>query len=243
MKKFELISFATPDELARAVAGRWLDEIAAANREARPHCVALSGGRITENFFAATSELARARKISFGRAHFFWADERCVPPEDPESNFRLARERLFAPLKIGGAQIHRIRGELPPEAAAIQAVSEIRSIVPFNASGQPVLDLILLGMGPDGHVASLFPADALDAGSDPAVFRAVTNSPKPPPNRVTIGYATIAAARQVWALISGAGKEAALRESLEVNGRTPFGRVIRSREMVKIFCDLSLDKT
>ena len=125
MKNFELISFATADELARTVAGKWLDEIASANRTANPYCVALSGGRITQKFFAAVVKQAKVLKIGGGgtpslptNVHFFWADERCVPPDDEESNFRLANELLFAPLKISESQIHRIRGELPPETAA-----------------------------------------------------------------------------------------------------------------------------
>ena len=192
MNNFELISFATADELARTVAGKWLDEIEAANRAGKSHCVALSGGRIAQKFFAAVVEQAKAQNWDGGipsllaTVHFFWADERCVPPDDTESNFRLANELLFAPLKISESQIHRIRGELPPETAAAQAAAELRRFASSNANGQPVLDLIFLGMGEDGHVASLFPDEMEIAGSDKAVYRAVNNSPKPPPNRITL---------------------------------------------------------
>ncbi len=237
MKNFELISFATADELARTVAAKWLDEIESVNRTGKSHCVALSGGRIAQKFLGAAVEQAKARAISFARVHFFWADERCVPPDDRESNFRLADKLLFAPLKISESQIHRIRGELPPGAAAAQATSEISEITPRNKSGQPVLDLIFLGMGEDGHVASLFPSEIEAVNSDNAVYRAVKNSPKPPPNRVTLGYAAIAAARQVWVLVSGAGKEAALHESLAANGYTPLARVTKFRTQTRIFCD------
>ncbi len=245
MKNIELISFATADELARTVAGQWLDEIAAAHRAGKPYCVALSGGHIAQNFFASVVELAKARKNGDGDApslpnhvHFFWADERCVPPDDRESNFRLANELLFVPLKISESQIHRIRGELPPEAAAVHAASEISKIVPLSKNGQPVLDLIFLGMGEDGHVASLFPSEDEATRSDNAVYRAVKNSPKPPPNRVTLGYAAIVAARQVWVLASGAGKKAALGASLDANGRTPLARVTKFRTQTRIFSDL-----
>ena len=237
MKNFDLISFATADELARTVARKWLDEIESVNRAGKSHCVALSGGRITQNFFRSAVEQAKARAISFARVHFFWADERCVPPDDMESNFRLANEFLFAPLKISESQIHRIRGELPPETAAAQAASELRRFASSNADGQPVLDLIFLGMGEDGHVASLFPGEIEAASSDKAVYRAVKNLPKPPPNRVTLGYAAITAARQVWVLVSGAGKEAALRNSLYANGRTPLARVTQFRTQTRIFSD------
>jgi 6-phosphogluconolactonase len=247
VKKTELISFATAVELAQAVASAWLDEIAAANRAGKPYCVALSGGRIAQKFFAAVVEQAKARKIGGGdtsslpaNVHFFWADERCVPPDDAESNFAIAQKFLFAPLKIADAQIHRIRGEDSPEAAAKAASIEISKIAPLNEIGQPVLDLIFLGMGEDGHVASLFPGEPDVLILDKATYRAVKNSPKPPQNRVTLNYAAIAAARQVWVLVSGTGKEAALRESLISKGRTPLARVTQFWTRTKIFSDFLL---
>jgi 6-phosphogluconolactonase len=240
MKNFDLISFATADELACAVASAWLDEIEAVNRAGKTHCVALSGGHIAQKFFAAVAEQARARAVSFGRVHFFWADERCVPPDDPESNFHLAKELLFAPLKIGDAQIHRIRGEDLPETAGETASTEIVQIAPLNEAGQPVLDFIFLGMGEDGHVASIFPGEPDVSISDKAIYRAVNNSPKPPPNRITLGYSAITAAKQVWVLVSGTGKKAALRESLCSKGRTPLARVTQFRTRTKIFSDFLL---
>jgi len=239
MKNFELISFANADELATRAASAWLDEIAAANRAARPHCVALSGGRIALKFFTSVVAQTKAREISLGLVHFFWADERCVPPDDAESNFRAAHELLLAPLRINDAQIHRIHGEDLPELAAQKADMEITRFAPLNSDGQPVLDLIFLGMGEDGHVASLFPGKT--EGTIPAdIFCAVKNSPKPPPNRVTLNYATIAAAKYVWVLASGAGKEAALRESLSPSEKTPLAKVIQSRPQTKIFSDFQL---
>jgi 6-phosphogluconolactonase len=240
MKNFDLISFATADELACAAAGAWLEEAASANRAGQPHCVALSGGRTAQEFFAAVVRRAKTRAVSFGRIRFFWADERCVPPNDPESNFRLAHEFLFVPLKIPDAQIHRIPGEMPPEAAAARAASEICRVAPLNASGQPVLDLVLLSMGEDGHVASLFPGESEAVISSKAVYRAVKNSPKPPPNRITLGYTALAAARQVWVLVSGASKETALRDSLALGKKTPLGQLIQSRSNTRIFNDFQL---
>jgi 6-phosphogluconolactonase len=275
LKNFELISFASGDELASRVASLWLDEIESASRASKPHCVALSGGRIAGKFFASVVEQNESRKISFERVHFFWADERCVPPTDPESNFKLANELLFEPLKISGTQIHRIRGEEPPDKAAELATAEILRVGLSSPSPsrkeeragvrrqilsnspplipalsplgrgegenfQPILDLIFLGMGEDGHVASLFPGEMETADSGKAVYRAVNHSPKPPPNRITLGYPAIAAARHVWVLVSGAGKAAALLESLKPDGKTPLARVIQSRSMTKIFSDIKI---
>jgi len=260
MSKFELIAFANADELAQAVARKWLDEIESAKRAGQKHCVALSGGRITQKFFAEVVEQAKTRKIGGGGApslptnvHFVWADERCVPPDDPESNFKLANELLFAPLEIAENQIHRIRGELPPDKAAALATAEILRIIPApspsprrgegRGEGEnylPLLDLVFLGMGEDGHVASLFPGEIEMAGSDKSIFRAVKNSPKPPPNRVTLGYTPIIVARQVWVLVSGDGKVASLRKSLYGDGQTPLGKVTQFRTQTSIFCDFKL---
>jgi len=240
VKNIELLTFASADELAQAAASAWLDEIAAANRAGKTHCVALSGGRIAQKFFAATAEQAIARKISMAAIHFFWADERCVPPTDPESNFAIAQQLLFAPLKIADAQVHRIRGEDLPEAAAKFAAAEICKIAPVKEAGQPVLDIIFLGMGEDGHVASLFPGEPGVLISDKAIYCTVKNSPKPPPDRITLSYAAIIAAKQVWVMVSGPNKEAALRESLSTNGRTPLAQVTQIRTRTKIFSDVFL---
>jgi 6-phosphogluconolactonase len=244
MQNFELISFANADELAARAASAWLDEIAAANHAARPHCVALSGGRIALKFFTSVVAQTRAREISLGLVHFFWADERCVPPDDAESNFRAAHELLFAPLEISESQIHRIRGEDSPEAAVKIAEAELRRFVSPGKSGRPVLDLIFLGMGEDGHVASLF-QNAMPKKSEIAnrneSFIVVNGSPKPPPRRISLNYAAIAAAKQVWVLASGSGKEIALKASLNANGRTPLAKVIQMRPQTKVFSDIWWD--
>lgn len=238
MKNVELIRFPAADELAHAVAREWLQEIIAAQRAGRAHLVALSGGRITLKFFAAVIELVQAQKLTLNHVHFFWADERCVPPGDKESSFGAANEAFFKPLNIGPDKIHRVIGEQTPDAAAEQANAEIKRIAPLNDAGQPMLDLIFLGMGEDGHVASLFPRETESERANPAVYRVIADSPKPPPTRVTLGYAAIAAARQVWVLASGAGKEAALRDSLQPGGKTPLGQVLEMRVATKVFTDI-----
>lgn len=240
MKNFEVVSFTTADELARAAATAWIGEVEAANRASKSHSMALSGGRITQKFLPIVVELAHARNCSLQNVHFFWADERCVPPDNSESNFRMAQELLFAPLKTSEQQIHRIRGEESPETAAIMAQKEICQIVPLNESGQPVIDLIFLGLGEDGHTASLFPGEPEEISQSSAVYRAVLNSPKPPPERVTLGFPAIAAAKKVWMLASGQAKQAALRESVSPEGKTPFARVLRMRSQTKIFSDVAV---
>jgi 6-phosphogluconolactonase len=242
MQNVELLSFPGPDALAAAAASAWVDEVASANRAGKSYCVALSGGRITQKFFISTVEKALARNVSFGRVHFFWADERCVPPDDPESNFKLADDLLFEPLKINEGQIHRLRGELPPEEAVAKANAEIAGIA-LKVNDQAVLDLIHLGMGEDGHVASLFQNARLDAEKDAKCnepFFFVPNSPKPPPRRISLSYKAIIAAKQVWVLASGAGKEDALKKSLNAEGQVPLGQVIKNRKSTKLFTDINV---
>ena len=234
MGKFVVEHFASPEELAKAAAEQWLDQLA--SLQSKSYHAAFSGGRISRQFFAETAESAMGRNVSFTAVHFFWADERCVPPDDLESNYRIARERLFAPAAILPEQVHRSRGEAPPKEAARSASAEIRRIVPVNAEGWPVLDMIFLGMGEDGHVASLFPP--VDAAPANDVYLHVVAS-KPPPNRITLCYEMIVAAKEVWVLASGAGKEAALRDSLLGKGKTPLGYVISRREATRVLTNIS----
>ena len=236
MCAFELIRFSGPDPLAQTVAADWLKGLRLTARGGAPYCVALSGGRIASRLFAAVASLAKTDGIP-GSVHFFWGDERCVPPDSPESNFGLARKDLFLPLGIPDRQVHRLRGDAPPELAAAEGETELRALAPSAPGSQPVLDLVFLGMGEDGHVASLFPGESDDTMNSQLVFRPVVG-PKPPPNRITLGYPAIAAAREVWVLASGAGKEAALRESFSPNGRTPLARVLNLRHQTRIFTDI-----
>jgi 6-phosphogluconolactonase len=234
VKPFEQIRYPGADALAKAAATGCLEQARAAKNIGKPFHAALSGGRIAELFFDALVAQCASEGISLAHVHFFWADERCVPPESIESNFRKARERLFEPLRIPASSIHRVKGELEPCLAAVQAEQEIRRVVADQVEGQPRLDFIQLGMGEDGHVASLFPDESESEREGRAVYRVVKNSPKPPPVRVTLGYPAIVAAKAVWVLVSGNGKKEALHNALELSGRTPLGRVLALRKATRI---------
>jgi 6-phosphogluconolactonase len=238
MPRYELLTYAGPEELAAAAADAWLDAIAAAHHAGRPYCVALSGGRITAKFFAAIVAKHTACPVPFDHVHFFWADERCVPPDAPDSNYRMAAELLFGPLRISPEKIHRLRGEDFPQAAAKSAEEELQRVIEAGQEGLPIIDLVLLGMGEDGHVASLFPGAPAKIVDSFVPFIVVENSPKPPPTRISLGYKMIFASKNVWILISGADKSAALRASLSATGQTPLARVIAARP-VKIFSDIN----
>jgi 6-phosphogluconolactonase len=237
MSAYDLQSFSGPEPLAQAVASAWLGQ---APKIVPPQCVAFSGGRIARNLFIAITSLARQRELSLRQIDFFWADERCVPPENPESNYLLAWENFLQPLALLEDKVHRLKGELPPSTALAEANATISRLAPANAAGTPVLDLIFLGLGENGHTASLMP-NVPDAVADSAApYIHIDNSPKPPPNRLSLSYVAIAAAKEVWMLASGKGKEDALRESLKPDGQTPFARVLRSRAHTRIFSDIQI---
>jgi 6-phosphogluconolactonase len=125
----------------------------------------------------------------------------------------------------------------PADAAAANAAAELCRIALLDPKHQPIIDMIFLGMGEEGHVASLFPGEPEDLMVNPTVYRAVVAS-KPAPRRITLGYAAIASAREVWVLASGNGKKDALKESLLPGARTPLGRVWQSRTGTSIFTDI-----
>jgi 6-phosphogluconolactonase len=235
-KNCEVIQCGSDVEVARTVAERWL-----ARSEGRDRCVALSGGRIARTFFEAVVERANPPSNPLRQVHYFWADERCVPPDDPESNYRLAKNHLLDPLGVEPGRIHRLRGELDPAEGARQGEMELRRRARAEAGAQPMLDLVFLGMGEDGHTASLFPDASEEVVDSSATYCAVIG-PKPPPERLTLSYAALAAAREVWVLVSGQGKHRALKDSLLEGARTPLGRVLDLRDNTLVFSDVGLSR-
>lgn len=236
---YELIRVADGAALAVLVADQWLDRVEAATLAGAPHRVALAGGRITERFLRTVATRAVDRGVRLTDVDFFWGDERCVPPDDADSNHRLAREALFTPMGIAPARIHRVLGELDSAAGAALAEQELRRVTGMHGATMPRLDLVFLGMGEDAHVASLFPGATASVTESTGVYVGVTG-PKPPPRRVTLSYRALVAAAEVWVLASGAGKEPALRDSLVTGSGTPLGRVLRERSQTRIFTELSL---
>ena len=225
-------AFADKAALAEHAAAQWLERLA--KRDAnKPFIVALSGGRIPKLLYESAVELSQPS--AFKNVHFFWGDERVVPPTDDDSNFKLADDGLFQPLQIPPVQVHRVQTERSETEAVRLVTDELLQHAESQADGQPGIDLVFLGMGEDAHVASLFPGDP-EAIESRAVYRAVTG-PKPPPRRITLGYPALAAAREVWVLASGEGKAEALRASLAKGGNTPLACVLQSREHTEILTD------
>jgi 6-phosphogluconolactonase len=199
---------------AEAVAQRAAREIAEHLRRAREERgvahLTLSGGTTPER----THELLADAVEDWQGIEVWFADERCVGPEDPESNFLMVRKTLLEHISVAPPQVHRMEGELGPEQGAERYVEALREHVAPGDERLPVLDMVVLGIGPDGHVASLFPgAPTLDA-SEEAVCLGVHDSPKPPPERITLSLAVLRAARRCLLPATGAGKRDAIQGAL-----------------------------
>jgi 6-phosphogluconolactonase len=193
--------------------------------------VALSGGTTPGRTF----ELLAAEPVDWSGVEVWFADERCVKPTDEESNYRLAAHTLLDPAGIAGENVHRMLGELGPQDGAARYERELTERVSDDGA-LPVLDLIVLGIGPDGHVASLFPGAAtLDAGED-AVCLGVEDSPKPPPERITLSLAVLRAARSCLLLATGASKADAVSAMLGDPSRHVPASLLR-RERLTVMMD------
>lgn len=202
----------------------------------RQFAVALSGGRTAPRLYAELVAQSARRGAALGDAEFFFADERCVAADHPESNYRVARSSLFEPLGSSGAKVHRLEGELPPETGAARANADWEAFRVRRGRSAAGLDCVVLGVGEDGHVASLFPGNMEQDLELSVAFHAVTG-PKPPPRRLTMGYPLLWEARLVVILATGAGKETVLTEAIRGGTSTPLGRVIagrRGRETVMV---------
>lgn len=174
--------------------------------------IAISGGSTPKATFQLLGDPAqpwRAR-MPWDRLELFWVDERCVPPDHPDSNYRMTREALLDHVPLQPAQIHRMEGELDPEEGASRYESLLRNTFRLEGAETPSFDFIQLGMGPDGHTASLFPhTDALYELGRLSVANHVQNKDA---WRITLTWPVINHARQVFFLIGGADKAAILRE-------------------------------
>jgi 6-phosphogluconolactonase len=204
----EILVFDDEEAAASACADR-LVEAARAGLE-----IALTGGSTPRRAY----ELAAQHEQDWSRAGAWWGDERCVPPDDDRSNYGMAREALLDRVS-NPPRVHRIRGELDPVEAAAEYEREL---------GETPLDLVLLGLGPDGHVASLFPgAPTLQERERRAVAAEAQHEPFVP--RVTLTLPVLCSGRSVLFLVTGAGKAEAARAAFleEPSERTP-GSLVRA---------------
>lgn len=191
--------------------------------------VALCGGSVAAAFFPILPSLA----VNWTHVEVFWVDERAVPPNHPDSNFGLASRLLLGPARIPAPRIHRMQGELPDlDQAARRASDELRSV----CGDPPRLDLAIVGVGEDGHVASIFPNRDLVAAEPPVI--AVYDSPKPPARRLTLTLSVLANAGVVIVGAFGASKAQALREGLgHSTSATPVAELLRRASAPLVLLD------
>lgn len=216
-----------PAGLASFLVGLIADEGRRAVADRGFLALALPGGSVAAAFFPALA----ASPVDWSRARFFWGDERAVPEADPESNSGLARRLWLDRAAVPAAHVHRMdaSGADLADAAARYAETMTRVL-----GTPPRLDVALLGVGPDGHVCSLFPGHpGLDAVGWTA---AVEDSPKPPPRRITLTLPALAAAELVVVAALGAAKAPVMREAL-AGARSPVGRVLQAARRAVVLMD------
>lgn len=210
---------------------------AAAAREVRSHLapavaergtasLVLAGGSTPRPVYRELARTAERDTLPWRAVEMFFGDERAVPPDHAESNFRMAEETLLSGVGAAAARVHRIRGELGAEEAARRYDDEIRAAL----GPEPRFDLVLLGLGGDGHTASLFPATfaasagpGADADPHPGRLAAATEAPEAPRQRITLTLGALAPARAVVFLVRGEGKAGAVREALQASSRLRSG--------------------
>lgn len=209
MSQPEVVIYSTPDLLAAATAARLITTLVDLQSTGRVPAVALTGGGVGIKLLVQLKESAARDAVDWSRVEIFWGDERFVPSSDPERNEKQAREALLDHVPVNPARVHAMAasdGEFGDDVdAAAAAYGDI-------IDGRAGLDLIMLGMGDEGHVASIFP-------ESPAVYDTrsvvpVRDCPKPPPTRVSLTLPTIRRAAEVWIITAAESKAGAVASAL-----------------------------
>ncbi len=219
----EIVVVPDGEALAREAAQRFahLAREAAGSRER--FSVVLSGGSTPGRLFRLLAEEPYRVQVPWEQVHLFWGDERCVPPDDPGSNYRLAEESLIAHVPIPPENVHRIRGELQADMAAQAYENRLQD---FFCGPRPRFDLVLLGLGEDGHTASLFPGSPLLDEQKRLAAAATASYQDRPAQRVTLTLPAINTARQVLFLVAGGAKAEIVQAVIEgPTGRYPAQRI------------------
>lgn len=204
----------TPSQVAQAAAQLFVDSAEHAVNTRGIARIAVSGGTTPKAMFAALADPAQPFRsaVDWSRLQLFWVDERSVPPTDPDSNYRMTNEALLSKVPLPEANIFRMEGELDPEEAANRYESTLRNTLKLEGAESPAFDLVLLGMGDDGHTASLFPhTEALHELGRLVVANHVAQKDT---WRITLTWPVINQGREVAFLIEGSAKTAVLAEVL-----------------------------
>ena len=226
-------TYSTPEQLAEAAAAALLDLLADEQAAGKVPHIALTGGTIAEAIHAEVARQAPASGVDWGAVDIWFGDERFVAADSPDRNALQARRAFLD--EVGAHRVHEMpaSGDVPSVDAGAEAYAE-----ELRASGGGEFDVVMLGIGPDGHVASLFPRHPQLDVTD-AIAVGVTDSPKPPPERISLTFEALSRARQVWFFVSGDGKADALARALAPEGdvhETP-ARGVHGREATVWFTD------
>ncbi|WP_194408702.1 6-phosphogluconolactonase [Microbacterium cremeum] len=200
-----------PAKLAESVAARFLSRVAKRTDEGKLAHISLTGGSMGSAVLAAAARSDRVARIDWSLVHFWWSDERFVPSGDADRNEQQARDAFLDRLDLPETNIHApLASDAEPDLdAAAAAYARELAVFPGPDGPWPSFDVCFLGVGPDAHIASLFPDRPEIQITDRAVV-AVRDSPKPPPERVTMTRPVINGSKRVWLVISGADKASAL---------------------------------
>jgi len=222
---------AGPDELAEAVAAGLIERLAEVQAEGRVPSVALTGGSIAERIHRAVATSIDGLDVDWSEVDFYFGDERYVDSWSEERNALAARRDLLDLVDVDPARVH----EMPARDSGLtldEAAETYADTVRSNGTG--AFDVVMLGVGPDGHVASLFPGHpALDV--DDRIAVAVTGSPKPPPERISLTYPALNRTRAIWFVVSGDGKAKAVAKARQPGADlhdVPAAGVVGSQETI-----------
>ena len=182
--------------------------------------VGLSGGSTPESLYTVLGSADYRERVAWKQVHWFWGDERCVPPDHPQSNYRMVREALLARVdRIPAENVHRMAGEKAPQVAAEQYEQELRTFFKIGSGALPRFDLIFLGMGEDGHTASLFPGSKLLDDNKHLVATEYVD--KLAAHRLTLTLPVLNQSAQVIFLVAGKSKAPIVAEVLGATARSP----------------------
>ncbi len=182
-------------------------------------CVALSGGNTPRGLYELLAQ-EPAASLPWDKIHIFFGDERHVPQDNPDSNYRMVRETLISKVAIPEANVHRVRAELDAQAAAEDYEKQIRDVFKPQPGEFPFFDLVLLGMGDDGHTASLFPGTA--ALQETARFVVANHVEKMNTDRITLTLPVLNNAANVVFLVCGAGKAQVMQDVFSANNNSAY---------------------
>lgn len=215
----EVVRFDDGTALATEVASRFVDVLADAQAAGRVPHVALTGGSIADKIHREIARIADSSGVDWSAVEFWWGDERYVAPDDPDRNALQARQAFLD--AVGATRVH----EMPSTSAACSVDEGAKAYAAeIRASGGGDFDIVMLGMGPDGHVASLFPGfPQVEVEDEIAV--SVTGSPKPPPNRISLTVPALSRAQRVWFVVASEEKLPVAERAISGDQSLPVAHV------------------